>query len=51
MEALGPQEAGDVQATLSHNCCCSKSTGLASALPTVSAVGLQPCLLDPGHFL
>ena len=51
MEALGPQEAGDVQATLSHNCCCSRSTGLASALPTVSAVGLLPCLLDPGHFL
>jgi hypothetical protein len=51
MEALGPQEAGDVQATLSQNCCCFRSTGLASALPTVSAVGLLSCLLDPGHFL
>ena len=45
MEALGPQEAGDVQATLSQNSCCSRSTGPASALLTVSAVGLLPCLL------
>ena len=33
IEALGPQEAGDLQATLSQNCCCFKSTGLASVLP------------------
>ena len=32
---------------LRQNCCCSRSTGLASALPTVSAVGLLPCLLWP----
>ena len=51
MEALGPQEAGVVQATLSQTCCCSRSTGLASGLPPVSAAGLLPCLLDPHHFL
>ncbi|KAB0339133.1 hypothetical protein FD754_024108 [Muntiacus muntjak] len=31
-----------------ENCCCPRSTGLASPLPTVSALGLLPCLLDPG---
>ena len=49
--ALGPQEAGVVQAILSQTCCCSRSTGLASPLPPVSAVRLLPCLLDPRHFL
>ena len=51
IEALGPQEVGEVQTTLSQTCCCSRSTGLASPLPPVSAVGLLPCLLDPHHFL
>ena len=44
-----PGSWGHAGHRLSQNCCCSRSTGLASALPTVSAVGLLPCLLDSCH--